>query len=377
MSYSEDIVRNKLSTLNETQESIVGISQWVMFHKRYAKQIADIWAKHLQQTPPNKRLSLIYLANEVVQQSRAKRKDEFVNAFARVIAPALGTAYSQASKEVKERIKRVVGVWTQRQIFSPQILQDISKNLDSSAPSTVGSTSAMDLQTPAALKSVSAIQQKLDKTALQADKQFDSIVEEYTSVMESDALPAPPEYFAKLNQLYDKLKAASTATYNCIDLRKQLEKELQALMEDNKNQLSKLEGQHVELSTRTKHVGDTRAEVQQMVVSSEPPTESATELVSDTVAAKEEHEPQPISAGEELEYSPLDDNVVPEYSPLSSDEESEAPPKKQKTKNTEDVSGIDPVSATSQVEGLDPAVAQFLSSMANKQSGSNGSNGTD
>lgn len=35
MSYSDETVLSKLSALNETQEGIVSIAQWVMFH-RYA-----------------------------------------------------------------------------------------------------------------------------------------------------------------------------------------------------------------------------------------------------------------------------------------------------------------------------------------------------
>lgn len=33
MSYQEDIVIGKLSALNETQEGIVGVAQWILFHR--------------------------------------------------------------------------------------------------------------------------------------------------------------------------------------------------------------------------------------------------------------------------------------------------------------------------------------------------------
>jgi hypothetical protein len=38
MAYTDDAVLAKLSALNETQESIVTVAQWVMFH-RYETQI--------------------------------------------------------------------------------------------------------------------------------------------------------------------------------------------------------------------------------------------------------------------------------------------------------------------------------------------------
>ena len=33
MAYTDDAVKAKLSALNETQESIVTVAQWVMFHR--------------------------------------------------------------------------------------------------------------------------------------------------------------------------------------------------------------------------------------------------------------------------------------------------------------------------------------------------------
>jgi len=33
MAYTDDVVKAKLSALNETQESIVTVAQWVMFHR--------------------------------------------------------------------------------------------------------------------------------------------------------------------------------------------------------------------------------------------------------------------------------------------------------------------------------------------------------
>jgi regulator of Ty1 transposition protein 103 len=33
MSYTDEALKAKLSTLNETQDSIVSVSQWIMFYK--------------------------------------------------------------------------------------------------------------------------------------------------------------------------------------------------------------------------------------------------------------------------------------------------------------------------------------------------------
>jgi regulator of Ty1 transposition protein 103 len=105
MAYNDDAVLAKLSALNETQESIVTVAQWIMFHRyvnlgfsfkrdlaitrppcagrqlvatcmhsspwiwrlianrRHADRTAQLWLQRLKDSNSNKRLTLIYLAN--------------------------------------------------------------------------------------------------------------------------------------------------------------------------------------------------------------------------------------------------------------------------------------------------------------------------
>lgn len=63
MSYTDEALKAKLSTLNETQESIVTVSQWVMFHRRHALRIAQLFLQRVRDSGATKRLNLIYLAN--------------------------------------------------------------------------------------------------------------------------------------------------------------------------------------------------------------------------------------------------------------------------------------------------------------------------
>jgi regulator of Ty1 transposition protein 103 len=82
--YSDDAIKAKLSSLNEAQDVIVNVAQWLLFNKRNAVRTAELWMQRVKDSQPAKRLSLVYLANEVVQQSKARKKEEFVNAFAPV-----------------------------------------------------------------------------------------------------------------------------------------------------------------------------------------------------------------------------------------------------------------------------------------------------
>jgi hypothetical protein len=78
----------------------------------------------------NRKLSLIYLANDVVQQSRARRKDEFPRTFGGVIAEAMEIAYRGTSPDVQNKLRRVATVWRDRVVFEPAVLAEIERRLE-------------------------------------------------------------------------------------------------------------------------------------------------------------------------------------------------------------------------------------------------------
>ena len=67
---------------------------------------------------------------EVAQQSKARRKDDFLVAFSPVIAEATACAYRGATNEVQQKLRRVVEVWRARQIFELPIQDAIETRLD-------------------------------------------------------------------------------------------------------------------------------------------------------------------------------------------------------------------------------------------------------
>lgn len=67
---------------------------------------------------------------EVAQQSKARRKDDFLIAFSPVIAEATSTAYKGATNEVQQKLRRVVEVWRQRAIFDLPIQEAIESRID-------------------------------------------------------------------------------------------------------------------------------------------------------------------------------------------------------------------------------------------------------
>lgn len=174
MAYNDDAVLARLSSLNESHDSIATAAQWIMFHRyggmlgetrlawifrmltrvvfrRHADRTVQLWMQRLKDSSSPKRLTLIYLANgkflrstcpscslvcvanmdtEVTQQSRIRHKEDFVIAFSPVIAEAASIAYKGASAEIQTKIRRVVDVWRDRTIFEAPIQGAIYARLD-------------------------------------------------------------------------------------------------------------------------------------------------------------------------------------------------------------------------------------------------------
>lgn len=316
--------------------------------------------------------------NEVVQQSRARKREEFTGAFAAVVPDALADTYRQVPSDVKDRIKRVIDVWKQRMVFPQETLEIIDNKVlaapggpSSSSGMTGGSSLLNNISgfgggmsvIPSALKQLTSVQKSLEDNEGKAQKLREPVIKEYSSLFDTEVLPAPPAYARKLSSLLTNLESATTSTKKSIETRTDVLSHLKTLVESNEAALKKEEALLSELDEKLKHTKETKTEVEGMLVGSE--ADSAVPETSTTPPAPEPSpptpsapEPEPLSPVRQEQYSPVDNVEAPAYSPLSSDDEdiSERQTKKQKTEEKpENGNGV---------EGLDPAVAQFLSSVS-------------
>lgn len=314
----------------------------------------------------------------MVQQSRARKREEFTGAFAAVVPDTLADTYRQVPKDIKDRIKRVIDVWKQRMVFPPETLEMIDKKVltEPGAPSSssgmAGGSSLLNNISgfggsmsviPSALKQLTSLQSRLEDNETKVQKLRDPVIKEYSELFDTEALPAPPAYAKKLSSLLTNLESATTSTQKSIATRKDVLSHLKSLVETNEASLKKEESLLSDLDEKLKHTKETKTEVEGMLVGSE--AEATAPEPSATPPAPEPSpptppapEPEPLSPVQQEQYSPVDNSEAPAYSPLSSDDEdtSERQTKKQKTDDKpENGNGV---------EGLDPAVAQFLSSVS-------------
>ncbi|KAL9120592.1 MAG: hypothetical protein Q9187_002848 [Circinaria calcarea] len=276
MAYNDDAVKAKLSALNETQESIVTVAQWVMFHRRHADRTAQLWLQRLKDSGAGKRLNLIYLANEVAQQSKVRKKDDFLIAFSPIIAEATATAYKGGTNEVQQKLRRVVEVWRQRQIFETPIqeaiearVNEIDKTRSSGKKPLLGGSIFSNSSGPSApseLQPLVPLQISVSKAAIGVSGSAPAAKVEYEKhekLMDPIVTDLPPAvHAARLNGVLKKLASAEGAVSESIKARESLVEALEQLLEINRIALASEKLQHSELVTRKATVEATKREVE-------------------------------------------------------------------------------------------------------------------
>ncbi|EFX01489.1 ABC multidrug transporter mdr2 [Grosmannia clavigera kw1407] len=275
MAYTDDAVLAKLSALNETHDSIATAAQWIMFHRRHAERTVQLWFQRLKDSPSPKRLNLVYLANEVTQQSKARHKEDFVVAFSPVIAEAIASAYKGAPSEVQNKLRRVVDVWRERNIFEVPIqtavetrIGELDKAKGTSRPAFGGGSifgSSSGPPVPAELGPVVASQQKLSKVLLSAQGSVSVADADFHKIMDGTP-PAAPVYAARLNGLMKSIASAEQAMGQTVKARSELKAVLEGLLASCQTALEAEVQQLTELGQRRAHVDATKRDVEDRIM---------------------------------------------------------------------------------------------------------------
>jgi len=83
------------------------LSRWCISHRKKAKQIVETWDKLFNSSQREQRVSFLYLANDILQNSRRKGS-EFVNEFWKVLPSALRHVYENGDEHGKKAVTRLV-----------------------------------------------------------------------------------------------------------------------------------------------------------------------------------------------------------------------------------------------------------------------------
>uniref|UniRef100_A0A182YPZ3 CID domain-containing protein n=1 Tax=Anopheles stephensi TaxID=30069 RepID=A0A182YPZ3_ANOST len=129
-SFTETGLVKKLFDLNQSQQSIQTLSLWLIHHRKHHSIIVKTWLKELQRAPSAKKLTFMYLANDVIQNSK-KKGPEFGREFEHVLVKAFKNV-AQSSPEPKtiNSLNRILGIWCDRAVYEEPKIKEFSTALN-------------------------------------------------------------------------------------------------------------------------------------------------------------------------------------------------------------------------------------------------------
>ncbi|XP_059612901.1 regulation of nuclear pre-mRNA domain-containing protein 1B [Phlebotomus argentipes] len=123
-SFTETALVKKLTDLNPSQQSIQTLSLWLIHHRKHHVTIVKTWLRELQRAPGHKKLTFMYLANDVIQNSK-KKGPEYGSEFSKALEAAFKHVADTCTKEGKTigSLDRILNIWLERGVYGAEVIQ--------------------------------------------------------------------------------------------------------------------------------------------------------------------------------------------------------------------------------------------------------------
>eukprot|EP00542_Grammatophora_oceanica_P013945 CAMPEP_0194031374 /NCGR_PEP_ID=MMETSP0009_2-20130614/4560_1 /TAXON_ID=210454 /ORGANISM="Grammatophora oceanica, Strain CCMP 410" /LENGTH=438 /DNA_ID=CAMNT_0038671515 /DNA_START=138 /DNA_END=1454 /DNA_ORIENTATION=- len=119
-----------LSRTDMTAPAIQASAGAMMRHyDRSAGVAVNEWRNGLQTCRQDQLLPLLYVANEVLQNSKRNRGNKFLEAFAPILGQAL-QFICQKNPGLTEKVRRTAKIWGDRVIFSPRFVGELLRGVE-------------------------------------------------------------------------------------------------------------------------------------------------------------------------------------------------------------------------------------------------------
>ncbi|XP_063698462.1 regulation of nuclear pre-mRNA domain-containing protein 1A [Culicoides brevitarsis] len=143
--FTESALVKKLLELNASQQSIQTVSLWVIHHRRHYKTIVAVWLREMRKVNQSKKLTFMYLANDVIQNSK-KKGPEYGKEFAVTLKDAFAhVAESCKGEDIFNRLDRILSIWEERGVYESKQIKEWFNALHSiSGSGSASATPAFD-----------------------------------------------------------------------------------------------------------------------------------------------------------------------------------------------------------------------------------------
>uniref|UniRef100_A0A2S2Q242 Regulation of nuclear pre-mRNA domain-containing protein 1B n=1 Tax=Sipha flava TaxID=143950 RepID=A0A2S2Q242_9HEMI len=117
-SFTEGGLNKRLKELNSSQQSIQTLSLWLIHHRKYAHTVVRIWAREILAGSESKQLTLMYLANDVIQNGK-KKGPEYGQEFGKELAKAFKQiSLKNCTTKTRQSLTRLLNIWEERGVYS-------------------------------------------------------------------------------------------------------------------------------------------------------------------------------------------------------------------------------------------------------------------
>src|SRR5690242_5573281 len=233
-----------------------------------------------------------------------RKKEEFLRAYEPIITEAVTIAYKGSPHDLQNKIRRVVEVWRQRQIFNQAVQQSIEKAMnDVDSSKSIGRKPALggslfsSSSIPAELKSIAPLATSVEKADLTTKPAVATANQEYEKVTSPNyAIPSAPVHAAGLSTLVKKLAVAEGAVAESIKARQALIAGLENLLATSRSKLEADEAQVNDLKTRKDAIESRKRQVEDAILQGLSAIEtnriSAAPLPVATITPEDQDRPQ-------------------------------------------------------------------------------------
>lgn len=117
-----ETLSERLRSLSGSQQSIQSLSATCVRQPGDAKEIVFAWKSECEQASPERKLIYLYLANDILQNSR-KQGSEFADEFVTVVPRTVRHVYKSGPESLRKAVARLVGIWEERKVLASSAIK--------------------------------------------------------------------------------------------------------------------------------------------------------------------------------------------------------------------------------------------------------------
>ncbi|XP_022829982.1 regulation of nuclear pre-mRNA domain-containing protein 1B [Spodoptera litura] len=194
--FTENALIRKLQELNSSQQSIQTLSLWLIHHRKHHAVIVKTWFKEILKAKDSKQLTFMYLANDVIQNSK-KKGPEYGKEFGEVLVESFKhMAKTGINTKTKHSLHRILSIWEERGVYDSQKIQEFKEAVDpnDALPKKVSKRKSVDVEVVKTPEKKAKVEGRSKQERRRSEtKEVDGHLETHTTLSPKTPPGDPPE----------------------------------------------------------------------------------------------------------------------------------------------------------------------------------------